>query len=286
MGLSSQKFCGCLAMLVLIACWASTGLADDRQQEAEPQPAASQDPLEHGTSEKTTVRLVLVDVVVLDRQDRTVPDLTAEDFEVFALGKPVSVDTVDLDCPIGAADEPSPTRRADAHQALPTPSAGRRIVLAFDYLHLNQLLREDSVLAATRLVRDGGAGEDEIMVVALNGGVRIEQPFTRDKDEVLRSLNRMRYDVSLWNGNFAHINEFGFISGMTGMFDLLGSVAGPKAVVLFSGMKDVPLNTQFEQLAAVASTSRCAIYAVDPRGHYDPMFEMGQQPGIHSAGGG
>jgi hypothetical protein len=70
------------------------------------------------------------------------------------------------------------------------------------------------------------------------------------------------------------------------MFDLLGTVPGPKAVVLFSGMKDVPLDTQFDQLAAVASTSRCSIYAVDPRGHYDPMFELGQQPGISSAGGG
>lgn len=274
MGLFFRPVRACLLMLAVIVCWAL------------PLTTASQDPIDLGTSEKTTVRLVLVDVVVLDRHDRTVPGLTAEDFEVLALGKPVGVDTVDLDCPVGAADEPHPRRRADAHDALPTPSAGRRIVLAFDYLHLNQFLREDSVLAAIRLVRDGSAGEDEIMVVALNGGIRIEQPFTRDKDEVLRSLNRMRYDVSLWNGNFAHINEFGFIDGMTGMFDVLGSVPGPKAVVLFSGMKDVPLNTQFEQLAAVASTSRCSIYGVDPRGHYDPQFEMGQQAGIYSSGVG
>jgi hypothetical protein len=95
----------------------------------------------------------------------------------------------------------------------------------------------------------------------------------------------MRYDVSLWNGNFSHINEFGFIDGMTGMLDVLGAVPGPKAVVLFSGMKDVPLDTQFAKLAAVASTSRCSIYAVDPRGHYDPRFEMGQQPGVYSGGG-
>jgi VWFA-related protein len=242
------------------------------------------DPIDVGTTERTTVRLVLVDVVVLDRQDRTVPDLTAEDFEVFALGKPVDVDTVDLDCPVGVADEPLPMRRADAHDALPAPSGGRRIVLAFDYLHLNQLLREDSLVAATKLVRQGTPGEDEIMVVALNGGVRVEQPFTSDHDEVLRSLKRMRYDVSLWNGNFTHINEFGFIDGMTGMLDVLGAVPGPKAVVLFSGMKDVPLDTQFAKLAAVASTSRCSIYAVDPRGHYDPLFEMGQQPGILPGG--
>ncbi len=69
---------------------------------------------------------------------------------------------------------------------------------------------------------------------------------------------------------------------MTTLFDVLGTVPGPKAVVLFSGMKDVPLDTQFAQLAAVASTSRCSIYAVDPRGHYDPRFELGQQPGTNA----
>jgi len=285
MGLSFLRIGACLAVVGVIAVWAIPGPTCAQQQEAEPPPVESQDPIDLGTSEKTTVRLVLVDVVVLDRHDRTVPDLTAEDFEVFALGEPVAVDTVDLDCPVGVADEPQPTRRADAHDALPAPSGGRRIVLAFDYLHLNQFLREDSLVAATKLVREGSSGEDAIMVVALNGGIRVEQPFSSDRDEVLRSLNRMRYDVSLWNGNFAHINEFGFIAGMTGMLDVLGAVPGPKAVVLFSGMKDVPLDTQFEKLAAVASTSRCSIYAVDPRGHYDPMFEMGQQPGILPGGG-
>jgi VWFA-related protein len=284
--MSFRRIGSVLVGLVLIVSSAMVALPDDPPQETDSPAVEPTDPIDLGTSEKTTVRLVLIDVVVLDQHDRTVPDLTAEDFEVWALGEQVTVDTVDVDCPIGAADEPHPMRRANAHDALPTPSAGRRIVLAFDYLHLNQFLREDSVVAATKLVRDGSAGEDEIMIVALNGGVRIEQPFTRDKEEVLQSLHRMRYDISLWNGNFAHLNEYGFIDGMTGMFDLLGTVPGPKAVVLFSGMKDVPLDTQFDQLAAVASTSRCSIYAVDPRGHYDPMFELGQQPGISSAGGG
>jgi hypothetical protein len=43
-------------------------------------------------------------------------------------------------------------------------------------------------------------------------------------------------------------------------------VAGPKAVVLYSGMLDVPLELQFEKLAAVASVSRCSLYPVDVRG--------------------
>ena len=157
-----------LVGLALISCLAAPGLPDNPPQGAESQASDAGDPVDLGTTEKTTVRLVLVDVVVLDRDDRTVPDLTAEDFEVWALGESVTVDTLDLDCPIGAADEPHPTRKADAREALPAPSAGRRIVLAFDYLHLNQFLREESIVAATKLVRDGSSGQDELLVIALN----------------------------------------------------------------------------------------------------------------------
>jgi len=50
----------------------------------------------------------------------------------------------------------------------------------------------------------------------------------------------------------------------------LWSVPGPKAVMLYSGMTDVPLDLQFEELAAVASASRCSIYPVDAWGLRSP----------------
>ncbi|HXV77047.1 MAG TPA: hypothetical protein VD788_12090, partial [Candidatus Polarisedimenticolaceae bacterium] len=197
--------------------------AQDRPREPEP--------LEVEVDERATVRLVLVDTVVVDSAGRTVPDLTIDDFEVFALGRPVEVDTLDVDCPVGAVDDPAPMRLAAKRPSLPATEQPRRIVLAFDYLHLGALEREEAIDQAQHLLKNGAARGDEVMVAALNGGLRIEQTFTADAETAFLSLRRMQYDVTLWNGNFEHINEYGFVEGLTGLFDVLGTVPGPKAVV-------------------------------------------------------
>ncbi len=118
------------------------------------------------------------------------------------------------------------------------------------------------------------------MVAALTGGLRIEQPFTTDADVVLASLKRMQKDISLWNGNFAHTNEFGFVRSVTALFDVLASASvGPKAVVLYSAMQDVPMDDQFERIAAIAATSRSALYTVNPYGLVGPTRSGGSSTG-------
>ncbi len=118
------------------------------------------------------------------------------------------------------------------------------------------------------------------MVAALTGGLRIEQPFTTDARKVLASLKRMQKDISLWNGNFSHTNEFGFVRGVESLFDVLATaVVGPKAVVLYSAMQDVPLDNQFERIAAIAAASRCALYTVDPYGLVTPDLRLASRRG-------
>jgi hypothetical protein len=104
------------------------------------------------------------------------------------------------------------------------------------------------------------------MVVALTGAPRIEQSWTRDPAQVRETLRRMEHDITLWNGNFAHMNEAGFVKGLESLIETLGEVSGSKALVLFSEMSDVPLDLEFRRLAAAAATGRCAIYPVDARG--------------------
>jgi VWFA-related protein len=223
------------------------------------------------TTERATVRLMLLDVLVVDGKGATVSDLTADDFEILAGGELVEVDTLDLDCPTGPTAEPETVSRASKREALAPPDGAgpadpRRIVLALDYLHLGPTERELVFDQAREMVINGAAAGDEVMVVALTGGLRIEQGFRADSEETLRTLKRMRYDVSLWNGNFTHLSERGFVGAMTTLFDVLGTVAEPKAVVFYSSMTDVPLDLEFRRLAAVAAASRCSLYPVDLRG--------------------
>ena len=48
-----------------------------------------------------------------------------------------------------------------------------------------------------RTLKNAPQGNEEIMVVALDGALRVEQAFTRDRALVLETLNRMERDVSL-----------------------------------------------------------------------------------------
>jgi hypothetical protein len=105
-----------------------------------------------------------------------------------------------------------------------------------------------------------------LMLVALSGTVRIEQPFTIDRDELLASLEHMLNDPTLSRPDFYHQNSSIFTDQFAVLFDLLGAEPGNKAVVLFSAMKDSPLDSEFERIAALAASSRSAIYPVDVRG--------------------
>lgn len=215
-------------------------------------------PLELGIEEEVEVRLVLVDLLALDRDDRPVPDLTADELELSVDGRKIEIATFDRDCPALAAADPRDFGR--------TPHPGK-IVLVFDYYHMTNVAETyERVLETLDTQPAGGA---EHMVVSLGDVVRIETPFTTDLGEVRLALRRMRDDPALWAGNHGRLTEWPFFERVGMLFDLLERIAGRKTVVLFSG----PFTPDgffhdpaHKQLSAMSTIARTAIYAVDAGG--------------------
>jgi VWFA-related protein len=242
------------------------------QEPGPPAPSAREEPLDLGQTEEVDVRLVLIDVVVLDGKDRTVPGLTREDFEIVADGEALPIDTLDTSCLGGPTDDAQAVADPGKRGASAAIPGGRRIVLAFDYLHMSQLQRVDVLEQARRMMQRDLASGDEVMVAALNGGLRIEQPFTTDAAQVAAALRRMQFDITLWQPSFDHLTEETFFAGLHTLFTVLESVQGAKAVVLFSshpGRSDTD-DLRFASLAAAATTSRCSIYTMDSAGLVPP----------------
>src|SRR5262245_43785686 len=208
---------------------------------AEPQP-----PVNQGLVEKVEVNLVILDVQVLDRKGQAVPGLKREDFDVSVNRRPIPIASFDVSC--------------GQHAENPA------IVLAFDYQHLDNMQRTRALESAQRALERNDVGNAEIMVAALTGGLRVEQSFTTERDRIPAVLRRMRNDPALFAGNFGHISEKGFVRGLTSLFDVAATVARPKAILFYSAMRDVPLEEQFRDLAAMASASRSVIYPIDARG--------------------
>ena len=248
-------------LVILAVLWLAAASVPVLAQDEEPAP-----PVPIDKTERAEVRLVLLDTIVIDSNGDPVAGLEKKDFEIRHGGEIITPDVLEARC------DPD----AQLQQTAQRPGAPRKLIFAFDYLHLPMLQRELALDAAMKMVRENGTAGDEVMVAAMTGGLRIEQPFTTNSAEVLASLKRMQKDISLWNGNFSHATEFGFVRSVTALFDVVAAASkGPKAMVLYSTMQDVPLDYQFEQIAALAAASRCAVYSVDAYGLAAPDVGLG-----------
>ena len=226
-------------------------------------------PVETGIEEQVQVTLLQVDVTVTDKNGRTVPDLKKEDFTLKIAGRAVPIEALDVFCPTGALDDPMPTRDEFAETPVPfTTGLGQKVVFAFDYTFLDVTMRPQVLEAAERMLRTAKAPDEEVMIVALAGEVRIEQRFTKDMRLLTMALDRMGHDVTLWARDFPiGVSGESYFQHVTTLMDVLESYDGPKAVVYFSQAGLVPssmIDLWYRNLAAHAAASRTSIYPAKP----------------------
>jgi VWFA-related protein len=218
--------------------------------------------------EKVQVTLVQVDALVVDKDGKTVPGLTKDDFALKIGGVPVRITTIDASCPVGAMADPAPLKNGQQSVEMIAPGTKRRVVFAFDYTFLEVTMRPQMLDAAEAMLRMSKTPDEEVMIVALTSDVRIEQKFTKDIRQLVASLSRMKHDATLWPREFP-VGSSGasYFGGISTMMDVLGSYDGPKAVVFFSqanlvgaAMRDI----YHQNVAAHAAAAQTAVYPTEP----------------------
>jgi len=248
-----------LVVVVLLGAWLAVVGEEDRS------------PARTGVVEKVEVELVLLDVLVLDRKGRTVPDLTLDDFDLYVGGRPVDIVSLDVDCAAGARPDPraGQTETAAEHPDGETPVGN--IIHAFDYYHLD--LASRALEQARAAIRRHAAETYRQMIVAIGPGLRVEQPFTTDAAQLDRALERMERDPSLYAGNYARLTDRRFYDRLEALMDFLERIEGSKAVVLYSG-PFVPdgfhHDPEFRRIASLAARARVSLYPVDSGGLRTP----------------
>ena len=243
-------------------------------------PSTEPPPVESGLSSAVEVRLVTINVIALDESDRTVADLTKADFKLYVDGEKTPIDTLDLFCDGGGTEDPVARRIGGWETPADLPGETRRVILTFDYLHgagRPEVLEQFQDV----LSRKTDVGDEEMMVVALTNGLRIEQPFTRDRKAVIETLRRMEYDITLWNGRFDHLTEFPMFRSLDALVTVLRAIPGPKAIVFVSGWpgQSDDYENEYRRLASRASEAQIVVYSVDARGLV-PMLGTGGASGL------
>ncbi len=229
--------------------------------------SAMQDPpIEVGLREKVRVQLVLVDFVVVDRDGRTVPGLAIDDFSLKVDGEKTKIASLDLDCPIGAADELD-LQSADLLPPGANQGTPRKVVLVFDYDHMTN--EDEAYARVLRLLDRWPVGLDEHMLASFGEVLRVETPFTADRDELRWALRRMRNDRDLYGRGAGPVTEKRFFERMLSLMEILQRYEGRKTIVLLSGpfAADGWNRDQAQrELSSVSTIARAAIYPVDTGG--------------------
>jgi VWFA-related protein len=230
---------------------------------------SAQQPSDANVTEQVEVHLVQIDALVMDGKDKTVAGLGKGDFELRIGSTPLEISTLDVICPIGDAPDPLPIKNAKSD--LPkkiAPGMKRRIVFAFDYYHLSQPLQAQVLEAAEAMLQIAKTDDEEVMIVALAYGVRVEQRFTSDIRQLIATLDRMEHDVSLWGREFrTGTTGQEYFKDMTTLMDVIAGYDGSKAVVLFSdgyAINASMRNIWYNDVAMHAAAARAAIYPAKP----------------------
>jgi VWFA-related protein len=136
---------------------------------------------------RVQVRLVPVDVIITDANDRTVTDLKQEDFQIFENGKPQEIRHFTLQKLDAAAPEPGqrPVRPLVRDREF-APQSARTFLLLMGYGRIQ--LPFNSVDAIIQFVRNDLLPQDTIALFAYNRATE----FTRDKEKIVQVLERYK----------------------------------------------------------------------------------------------
>jgi VWFA-related protein len=242
--------------------------------------------------------LVVVNVVVRDRQGRLVRGLTRDDFAVFEDNRPQVISTFDFEdleqaVPASGATEPMavlapalkpPTSAATPpapleSRPLPNLRDKRLIVLFFDVSSMQPEDVARAVDSAREYVTKRLAPPDTLAVVTLGTSLEVLQDFTSDRDALLAALDRLSpvegtgFEAAAGNpeelpdeafvpdeSEFLIFNIDRRLDALRRLADVLGGIEQKKSVIYFSsGLSTSGLDNQAALRAVVDRAVRANV---------------------------
>lgn len=160
---------------------------------------------------KTDSNLVIVNVMVRDKQGKPIPGLKKEDFVLTENGKPQAVSVFEFQElslePAPPPPPPKPEAAAGEEPAEPKPEPEpegsqryrdkRLMVLFFDFAGMSiadQLRAHD---AAITFINEKLTESDMVSIVSFASGIRTDQEFTSDREKLLEAIEKFRIGEGL-----------------------------------------------------------------------------------------
>src|ERR1700730_17801745 len=136
------------------------------------------------------VHVVNVDVAVTDASGRPVMGLNKDDFEVFEDGHPQKITNFYVIHNAGV--RPAPAAGDAATAPTPVDQFRRKFVLLVDNNYIDKIQRALALAEIDRFVDGSFNGEHEWAIAAISQRLEVLHPFTIDKGEIHRAIDRIR----------------------------------------------------------------------------------------------
>lgn len=155
-------------------------------------PGASAQPTLPSASfeEALSVEVVNLEVFVANRKGEPVTGLTRDDFRLLEDGEPVEIEYF-----TESVGDRSPESEAavagPAEVPVEAPREPRHLVIYLDEANLAPAGRRRVLAGLREAITEGGDGADRLMIAAHDGGLRIVQPFTEDREAILQTLSEI-----------------------------------------------------------------------------------------------
>ncbi len=289
---SRTSACATAAALLLQPLWTAGA------QEAPQQPAQAPGRI------RVTSELVLVNVVVRDKNGDLVRGLKKEDFTVYEDGKQQEIRSFDFEnvdeLALAGKSEATVTGsaaeggllRAGPAQAAPLDARDRRLMLLFfDFTGMDPEQIERSVNAANKFVESHLQPADLVALVSLATSLRVDMDFTGDKTKILRALaaytsgqgqgfesggTGSAEGAGETSGSFAvddtDYNQFNTdrkLLALQSLMQGLGKISQKKSIIYFSNgisRSDIDNESALRAATAAAVKANVSIYPLDIRG--------------------
>ena len=271
-----------------------------------PPPAAPQQrpptPRRSGFRFKVNTNLVLVNVVVRDKQGNLVRGMKQDEFQLFEEGKPQTISDFGFEDTDAIALEsqniPGVTGVAAAPPAPPPDPQSteemrnrRIIILFFDFTAMDPEQIDRTVTTAKRFVEKQMAPADLVGLVSLASSMRLDLDLTANRERIQRALDSYisgqgqgfeAGDTGSAEGtpetggsftpddtDYNVFNTDRKLEALESLMQTLGGIQQKKSIVYFSnGISRSGIENQaaLRGATAMATKTNCSIYPVDIRG--------------------
>ena len=192
---------------------------------------------------RTTVRRVIVDVVVRDSNNKPVHGLTASDFLILEDGHPQSLlafDVHNFDTPSISLPANSPHLAVNNFVNIPiVPEHGPLYVILYDLVNMEDDDQIDARRQIVKFIKTKPAGT-RFAIYVRSDGLYLVQGFTADKDQLYAALDpdspRPHVPrVFLMGRNYGRRDPLAMIYTFIHLSEFLDGIPGRKNLIWLSG---------------------------------------------------